>query len=112
LTSEIQALEILRSGDGVAFWVHVTPRARRRRVGGTHGGALRVHVAAPPADGRANEACCRALAEELGVAASAVALEAGARGRRKRVRVSGEIGAVEQRLRALAAGAGSDRNER
>jgi len=108
LTNDFQALEIKRSRDGVAFWVHVTPRSRRRRVGGTHDGALRIRVDAPPVDGRANDACRRTLAEALGVAASAVSLEAGARGRRKRVRVTGEAAAVEQRLRALA---DADRNE-
>ncbi len=92
----------------MAFWIHVTPRARHRRVGGTHGGALRVRVDAPPIEGRANDACCRTLAEALGVAASAVALEAGARGRRKRVRVTGEAAAVEQRLRSLAEADGNE----
>lgn len=109
MTSEIQALEITRSKDGVGFWIHVSPRSRRRWVGGTHGGALRVHVNSAPIEGRANDACRTSLAQALGVAPAAVTLEAGARARRKRVKVSGEAAALERRLWALAE---ADRNER
>ena len=102
MTSGIQALELSRARDGVAFWIHVTPRSRRPRVGGTHGGALRVQVDAPPVEGRANAACRKALARALDVPASAVELEAAARGRRKRGHVMGDARAVEMRLRDLA----------
>jgi hypothetical protein len=81
----------LEAGSGcVRFWIHVTPRARRPGVGGAHGDALRVAVAAPPEAGAANAACVEALAGALGVRRADVSLEAGARGRRKRVRVEGE----------------------
>jgi hypothetical protein len=90
------------SGAGLAFWIHVTPRARRPAVGGRHGDALRVAVAAAPADGRANAACLAALAEAFGVRARDVALCAGARGRRKRVQIAGDPAALASRLEALA----------
>jgi len=88
---------------GVSFWIHVTPRARRPAVGGLHGDALRVSVAAPPLEGRANAACRRALADALGLPVAAVELRPEARGRRKRVQVRGEAAALEARLRELAA---------
>jgi uncharacterized protein YggU (UPF0235/DUF167 family) len=44
------------------------------------------------------------LATALGVPRERVELAAGARGRRKRVRVSGDPAALETRLRGLAAG--------
>jgi hypothetical protein len=90
----------------VTFWIHVTPRARRPAVGGAREGALCVRVGEPPADGRANAACRRALAAALGVARGAVALDPAARGRRKRVSVEGEPRGLAERLRALAAGGG------
>ena len=87
---------------GLSFWIHVTPRARLESVGGLHGEALRVAVRAPAVAGRANEACLAALAGAFGVRPAGVALEAGARGRRKRVRVAGEPAALERRFAELA----------
>jgi len=88
--------------DGLAFWIHVTPRARREAVGGRHGDALRVAVKAPPVGGKANAACVEALAEAFGVERRDVEIHSGARGRRKRVRVTGETRALEEKLQKLA----------
>jgi hypothetical protein len=101
-------LAISRTVDGVAFWIHVTPRARRPAVAGCHGDALRVAVAAAPADGRANAACALALAEALGVKRGAVELDPKSRGRRKRVRVSGNPDDLSARLGELATSSGSE----
>jgi uncharacterized protein YggU (UPF0235/DUF167 family) len=103
LTPPDGCLSIDRLPGAVAFWVAVHPRARRPRVGGLQGDALRVAVSAAPTGGEANEACRRALAEALEVRRAAVVLEAGARSRRKRVRVEGEPDRLERSLRALAA---------
>jgi uncharacterized protein (TIGR00251 family) len=88
--------------NGLAFWIHVTPRARREAVGGHQGDALRVAVKAPPVGGKANAACVEALAEAFGVERRDVEIHSGARGRRKRVRVSGETRALEEKLQKLA----------
>ena len=88
----------------MTFWIAVQPRSRRPRVGGVHGDALRVAVSEPPLEGRANEACRRALAAALGVARGAVQLDPAARSRRKRVQVAGDAAALEAALRRLAAG--------
>ena len=74
---------------GVRLAVVVTPRASRTELAGVAGGRLRVRVAAPPVDGAANEELVRFLAQHLGLARSAVALAAGAAGRRKTVLVTG-----------------------
>ena len=103
MTGDGGDLTVQRAPDGVAFWIHVTPRAGREQVGGLHGDALRVRVCAPPVEGEANAACARALARALEVKAKDVDLDPGARGRRKRVRIQGEAGVLESRLRALAA---------
>jgi hypothetical protein len=63
--------------------VIVIPRAARTAVGGRRDGALIVRVSAPPVEGAANEAVIDAVARSLGVPRGAVAIERGARARRK-----------------------------
>jgi len=108
LTGTGDVLSIREIADGVAFWIHVTPRAKRPGVAGCHGDALRVSVSEAPVEGLANAACVRALAAALGVRRGAVALDPKSRGRRKRVRVSGVSEELRQRLGELAAAEGSD----
>ena len=69
--------------------VHVQPRAKRTEVVGWHGDAIKIRIAAPPVDGAANEELRRFLSEQLDVPSSAVAIGAGATGRRKRVEIEG-----------------------
>lgn len=68
--------------------VYVQPGARAQAVGGCHDGHLKVRVAAPPSDGRANAALIAAPATALDVPARAVRVTRGAASRRKAVRVS------------------------
>jgi uncharacterized protein (TIGR00251 family) len=74
------------------------PRARATEVAGRHGDALKVRVAAPPAEGAANAELIRFLAERLAVPRAAVSLAAGRTGRRKTIviegRESGEVMAI------------------
>lgn len=90
---------------GVLLALHVQPGARRTEVAGPYGDALKLRLAAPPVDGRANAALCAFLADRLGVSAAAVTLLAGHSGRRKRVLVAGlTTDEVRRRLAADAAG--------
>jgi uncharacterized protein len=98
--------DLFRAFDGyVVLDVHVQPRAGRTAVVGRHGAALKLRVAAPPADGRANDATCALVARTLGVKGSAVSLVSGATSRTKRVRIDGVDGADAGRAltRAIAA---------
>ncbi len=74
-------------GDALVLTLHVQPGASRTEVAGLHGDALKVRLAAPPVDGRANDALLRFLADAFGVPVRQVALIAGETSRRKRVRV-------------------------
>ncbi len=67
----------------------VVPRASRDEVAGWLDGALKVRVAAPPTDGRANAAVEALLAEALGVKRGAVKIVAGHGSSRKRVEIEG-----------------------
>lgn len=69
--------------------VRVTPRASRDELAGWREGVLRVRVAAPPVEGRANDAVARLLAKALGVPKSAVGIMSGAGAREKLVEVAG-----------------------
>lgn len=74
---------------GVVVSLKVQPRASRSGLAGMHGQALKVRLAAPPVDGKANEALLAFLAEALGVPRRRLALVAGETARDKRVRVEG-----------------------
>lgn len=82
----------------LVFAVRVVPRASKSAVGGEHGGALKVRVAAPPVEGAANEELSRVLAEAFGVAARDVEVLSGHASRAKRVRVRGGRPEVLARL--------------
>jgi uncharacterized protein (TIGR00251 family) len=82
--------------------LHIQPGARQTGFAGLHGEAMKLRLAAPPVEGRANAALCAFLAEFCGVPKSAVTLVSGETSRAKRVRVERAAPAAVARLRALA----------
>ena len=90
---------VTNTRDGaVVFAVRVQPRASRDAVGGESQGALKVRLTAPPVDDKANKALRRLLAGRLNVPLGAVTILSGARGRTKRVAVSGVTAEQVQKL--------------
>ena len=78
------------SGGRLIFRMRVTPRAGRDAVDGVgQGGELLVRVRAAPADGAANEAVLRTLANALDVAPMRLELVRGTSSRIKQVAVGG-----------------------
>lgn len=67
----------------------MTPGARRSELAGVADGRLRVRLAAPAVEGRANEALVRYVAGLLGVRRQEVTLVAGGHSRRKLLHVTG-----------------------
>ena len=67
--------------------LHVQPGAARTEVAGTHGDALKIRLAAPPVDGKANAELLRFLADAFAVPLRQVTLVRGETARRKPVRV-------------------------
>jgi len=93
-------------GDALVVSVHVQPRAGRSAIVGRHGTALKIRVAAPPVDDRANEATAALLASSLDVPVSAVTVVSGGRSRLKRFRVTGaEPAELIERLERVVAAA-------
>lgn len=84
--------------------IRLTPRGGRDAVVGWEGDVLRVRVAAPPADGRANEALLELLARRLAVPRRDLTLTHGAASRHKTVAVAGlDAATVHRRLAARPA---------
>jgi len=80
--------------------VHVQPAAKRSEVVGLHGDALKVRLAAPAIDGRANAALLDFLAQRLGLARSLVELKSGHKSRRKVLTLRGVSADAVRRLLA------------
>jgi uncharacterized protein (TIGR00251 family) len=85
--------------DAVVLHVHVQPGAGRTTVVGRHGDAVKLRVAAPPVDDRANTAVTELLADLFGIKESAVELVSGAKSRVKRFRLRGvDVETLDARL--------------
>jgi uncharacterized protein (TIGR00251 family) len=77
-----------RVADGWLLAIHVQPDAKTTEVVGPHGDALKIRIAAPPVEGRANTVLEEFIAHALGVPKRCVAVAKGAASRRKMVQVA------------------------
>jgi hypothetical protein len=77
------------SDDVITLTLHVQPGARRSEIVGLHGDALKLKLAAPPVEGRANEALLKFISGLFGVPLRQVELRQGAQSRHKVVEVVG-----------------------
>jgi len=82
-------IDISERDGSVSFSVRVTSRASRDAIEGEYQAALKVRLAAPPIEDRANDALRRLLAARLNVPVSAVRIVGGEKSRNKRVSVAG-----------------------
>lgn len=78
-----------RSGADWLLDLHVQPGAKTTCAVGEHDGRLKLKIAAPPVDNKANAHLLAWLAERLGVPKSGVRLVRGEASRQKTVAVSG-----------------------
>src|SRR5512146_301748 len=73
---------------GSALAVRITPRASRNKIVEVlPDGTIKIHIAAPPVDGEANEALIAFLSDVLNVAKSRIEIVAGQSGRDKLISV-------------------------
>ena len=86
-----------KTEQGWLIAVHVQPGAKKSAVAGLHGEALKIRIAAPPVEGKANEALIAFVAKALGVPRRAVSVMKGISSREKLLLVAGP-GAEPARL--------------
>jgi uncharacterized protein (TIGR00251 family) len=87
-----------RRESSATLTLHIQPGARKTEIAGLHGDALKIRLAAPPVDGKANAALIGFVAERLGLPKSAVRLVSGQTSRRKILEIDAAPPDVEQRL--------------
>ena len=88
--------------------LRVSPGAARSVVVGRHGAGWKVRVAAPPEDGKANDAVVRLLADTLALPTRDVQIVSGRSSRDKTVELEGMRPAEIERRLAQASGTGKE----
>lgn len=69
--------------DNLFLTLHIQPGAKTTEAAGLHGGALKIKLAAPPVEGKANTALMKFLANRFDVPLSRVILKQGDKSRHK-----------------------------
>src|SRR5437762_10153861 len=82
-------LDIQEDEQSVTVKVHLQPRAKRDKIVGQHGDALKVSITAAPIEGQANDACVAFFARLLKMPKTKIAIVGGLGSREKRVRLNG-----------------------
>lgn len=90
-----------RHGERLWLAVSVAPNAKRTGADGLHDGALRVRLAAPPVDGKANDTLLAWLADELSLPKRQLELVRGQTARRKWVAIDHDQAAIAATVKRL-----------
>ncbi len=80
-----------RSGEVITLTLHIQPGAKRSEIVGLHGDALKIKLAAPPIEGRANEALLKFIADLFAVPLRSTELMQGGQSRHKVVAITGSL---------------------
>lgn len=78
-------------GEVITLTLHVQPGAKRSEIAGLHGDALKIRLAAPPIEGRANEALLKFIAARFAVPLRNVSLQQGSQSRHKVLAITGSL---------------------
>lgn len=84
----------------VSLSIHAQPGARRTEVAGLHGDALKIRIAAPALEDRANDALIEFIAGKLGIAKREVILVSGVKSRAKRLEIQSACADLERLLKS------------
>ena len=88
--------------EGVVISVRAQPRSSRAGIDSRMGDAVKVRIRCAPVDGKANKELVETLADEFGLAKSAVAFKSGETSKQKRILLRG-ISAAQARAVLSAA---------
>ena len=89
----------VQAADGsLILTLHIQPGAKKTEIADLHGDALKIRLAAPPVDGKANAALIEFLATRLGIARAQVTLKSGQTSRRKVLEIDGAPADLVARL--------------
>ncbi|WP_242604621.1 DUF167 domain-containing protein [Legionella fairfieldensis] len=77
------------TASGVTIYLYVQPGAKRTRIAGVHGEALKIQLNASPIEGRANEALLNYMARFFDVPIRQVTLIRGHKSRYKMLKITG-----------------------
>jgi uncharacterized protein (TIGR00251 family) len=91
-----------RATGRVTLTVHVQPNASASAIAGLHGDALKIRIAAPAADHKANQVLVDFLHRVLRLRVSQISIRRGAHSRRKVIEIADADVALLARLGALA----------
>ncbi|OWY40814.1 hypothetical protein CEK28_00645 [Xenophilus sp. AP218F] len=87
-------------GSHVRLTLHVQPGAKKTELAGEHGDCLKIRLAAPPVDGKANAVLLAWLSARFDAPKRGVRLLSGDKSRRKVVAIESALG-VEEALALL-----------
>jgi len=87
--------------DGTILSIRVIPRAKKSTIAGWYGELIKVRLAAPPVEGKANQALIAFLSKKLGIRKQEIEFLSGDRTRQKRVLVRNMTTAEVKRRLAL-----------
>lgn len=76
-------------GEVLIVTVYVQPGAKRTEISGLHADALKIRLASPPIDGRANDALLKYMAQLFDVPTRQVCLKRGDKSRHKTLEIIG-----------------------
>lgn len=76
-----------KSDTKLTLTLHIQPGAKKTEIAGLHADALKIRLAAPPVEGKANAALIAYLAQWLGLPKSAISLKSGQASRRKIIEI-------------------------
>ena len=86
-SAEDRAWRRVGADGSITLTIHAQPGAKHTKVAGVHGAAMKIRVASPPVEGKANEELRRFLADAFGVPRRNVTLVRGEASRRKTLRI-------------------------
>ena len=82
----------------IVLKIHVQPNAKATAWAGVFGDSLKLRLAAPPVDGKANAALVNFLSDFFAVPKSAITIISGESSRQKRVLLKGDSAEIKNRL--------------